>query len=75
MNAKVGLDLYRLKVPNINGMVVGFDVVNAGTKSILGFTASYTKHFTQFYSKVEYQNLQKDLISKKRPDGRNGKDF
>jgi len=30
MNAKVRLDLYRLKVPMNNGMVVGFDVVNEG---------------------------------------------
>ena len=63
MNAKVGLDLYRLKVPINNGMVVGFDVTNEGRRSILGFTASYSKHFTQFYSKVEYQELHGDLIS------------
>lgn len=33
-------------------MVVGFDLVNSGNKSIIALTASYTKHMTQYYSKV-----------------------
>jgi len=54
MNAKVKLDIYRVKIPLKTAMVIGFDVVNEGTKSILGFTASYSKFLTQFYSKIEY---------------------
>jgi aubergine-like protein len=46
MNAKVQLDLYRVKIPLATAMVVGVDVVNEGRKSILGFTASYTKYLT-----------------------------
>jgi len=54
MNAKVKLDLYRIKIPLPNAMVVGVDVVNEGRKSIIGLTASYTKSLTQYYSKIEY---------------------
>jgi hypothetical protein len=43
MNAKVKLDLYRLKNPLPNMMIVGIDVVNEGKKSILGFVASVNK--------------------------------
>jgi hypothetical protein len=74
MNAKVRLDIYRIKIPLQTAMVVGFDVVNSGTQSILGFTASHNKYMTQYFSKIETQNLRKDLIKVKRPDGRNGKD-
>jgi P2-related tail formation protein len=74
MNAKVALDIYRIKFPLKTAMVVGVDVVNKGTESYLGFTASYSKFLTKFYSKVERQQLRKDLIKQTRPDGRNGKD-
>ena len=74
MNAKVALDIYRIKIPLKTAMVVGVDVVNQGTESILGFTASYSKFLTKYYSKIEKQQLRKELIKQTRPDGKNGKD-
>jgi len=41
INAKVGLDLYRLKIYLKNVMIVGVDVCNEGRRSIIGMTASY----------------------------------
>jgi hypothetical protein len=45
VNAKVGLDLYRInpsnKVKNANTMIVGIDVVNMGRNCVVGMTASY----------------------------------
>ena len=43
-------------------MVVGVDVHNMGTRTIIGMTASYTNHTTQYFSKVAYQHLGKELI-------------
>jgi len=43
-------------------MIVGVDVVNEGRKSIIGFAASYTKYFTQFFSKIAYQEMHKEII-------------
>lgn len=54
INAKVRLDLYRLKIPLQNAMVVGVDVVNEGRKSIIGFTASHNKFFSQYFSTIRY---------------------
>jgi hypothetical protein len=45
-----------------NAMVVGVDIVNAGRRAIIGMTASYSKHMTQHYSQVVYQDLLKDLV-------------
>jgi len=47
-----------------NAMVIGVDVVNAGRRAIIGMTASYSKHMTQHYSQVVYQDLLKELIGK-----------
>lgn len=33
-------------------MVVGVDAHNMGRKTILGMSASYTKHLTQYYNKI-----------------------
>lgn len=74
MNAKVALDIYRIKIPLKTAMVVGVDVVNQGKESTLGFAASYSKFLTKYYSKIEKQELRKELIKQTRPDGRNGKD-
>lgn len=46
INAKSRLDLYRVKIPLQNAMVIGVDVVNEGRKAIIGLTASYTKYYT-----------------------------
>jgi len=35
-------------------MVVGVDVVNAGRKTIVGLTASYSNHMTQHYSQIVF---------------------
>lgn len=68
------MDLYRLRLPQkivANGtMVVGVDVHNMGTRSIIGMTASYTQSTTQYFSKIDYQHLHKDMIGTQR-DGRN----
>lgn len=64
VNAKCGLDLYRIqysqKVRNSQTMVVGLDVVNMGGTCVVGLTASYNEALTQFYSEVVEQNLHKD---------------
>jgi hypothetical protein len=46
VNAKCGMDLYRLNFhrKTDNTMVVGVDVHNMGTRTIIGMTASYSKH-------------------------------
>jgi hypothetical protein len=54
MNAKVKLDVYRLKFTIPNMMVVGIDVVNMGRKSIIGFASSYSPYITQHYTEVTY---------------------
>jgi hypothetical protein len=48
INAKLKLDLYRIDLPKnlLNTMVVGVAVVNAGRKTIVGLTATYSKHLT-----------------------------
>jgi len=43
-------------------MIVGVDVVNVGRKSIIGFASSYTKYFTQFFSKISAQEMRKEII-------------
>jgi hypothetical protein len=66
VNAKVGLDLYRISLPqkvrNANTMIVGVDVVNMGRKSIVGMCASYNEHLMQYYSESVYQELYKDQL-------------
>ena len=43
-------------------MVIGIDIINEGSKSIIGFTSSYTKCFTQFFSTTATQGLHKEII-------------
>jgi hypothetical protein len=56
VNAKCGMDLYRLRLNNKtqNTMVVGVDVHNMGVRTIIGMTASYTPAKTQYFSRVAY---------------------
>lgn len=57
IQAKQKLDLYRLQLHNTkNTMVCGVDVVNEGKKTILGFSASYSLHLTQFFSRTFIQD-------------------
>jgi hypothetical protein len=68
VNAKRGLDLYRMnltqQVRNANTMIVGLDVVNEGARSIIGMTASYSAGIMQYFSDVQKQELRKDQIGK-----------
>lgn len=66
VNAKCGMDLYRLqlhpKLLKTPTMIVGVDVHNMGTRSIVGMAASYSRYLTQHYSKIAYQHLHKEKI-------------
>jgi len=68
VNAKCGLDLYRMRLPqkvkNANTMFVGVDVVNMGRQCIVGMAASYNQHQMQYYSDVAIQELYRDMIGK-----------
>lgn len=48
INAKVRLDLYRLRLPQhmANTMIVGVDVVNEGRQTLLGYTSSYSQYLS-----------------------------
>jgi hypothetical protein len=46
INAKLKLDVYKLKFTIPDMMVVGIDVVNIGRKSIIGFVSSYSPYIT-----------------------------
>lgn len=42
INAKLRADLYRLNLPNLKDtMVVGIDLINSGTQTTMGLSASY----------------------------------
>jgi len=64
VNAKCGLDLYRMslapKVKNANTMIVGIDVINMGRNCVVGMAASYNQHIMQYYSEVSLQDLHRD---------------
>jgi len=72
MNAKAKLDLYRLyhteKLKKLHPMVVGVDVVNKGSKSIIGLAATYSEYLTQHFSRIQYQDLYRDRVSRKNPN-------
>ena len=60
MNAKVGLDLYRVSLPNLaKTMIVGTNYANNGGKTYFGFSSSYTSSLTQHFSKVTQHDLPK----------------
>lgn len=58
VNAKCKKDLYHISfkqdIMNMHPMVIGVDVVNAGRKSIVGMTATYTQSLTQHLGRIEY---------------------
>ena len=60
MNAKVGLDLYRIQLPNLKDtMIVGTNYANSGGKCYFGFSSSYSSALTQHYTKVSTHDLPK----------------
>jgi hypothetical protein len=66
VNAKCGLDLYRMnlvqKVKNTPTMFVGMDVINMGRDCVIGLTASYNQHYMQYFNDAVHQKLYKDQI-------------
>jgi len=59
INAKCGLDLYRIQMPSTcaRTMMVGVDVINIGRQAIVGMNATLGPNFTQRFSAIEYQQL------------------
>ena len=66
VNAKVRRDNYRLKLPkeitSLNTMFVGLDVCHSGKRSAVGLAASYTPYATQYFTRVEYQELKQESV-------------
>ena len=60
MNAKIGLDLYRVSLPNLSKtMIIGTDFANSKGKTYFGFSSTYTSALTQHYSVVRTHDLPK----------------
>ncbi len=68
MNAKLKSDLYRLKIPLKNVMVVGVDYCQQGKGQILGFVSSYNQHLAQYYSQVVNQPYTKENEDKSKDE-------
>ncbi len=48
MSAKMGKDLYRLSLPHLkNAMVVGVDVINDGSRRLVGCSATVNEYYSQ----------------------------
>jgi argonaute-like protein implicated in RNA metabolism and viral defense len=53
MNAKVGLEIYKVSIPQFaKTMIVGVDVVPSGNLKLVGCCASINANFTKFYNKM-----------------------
>jgi len=50
MNAKVNLEVYKLKIPLNNSMIIGIDICNEGKKKIIGFCSSYNSNMSKYFS-------------------------
>ena len=60
MNAKIGLDLYRVSLPKLNKtMVVGTNYAVKAGVSYFGFSSSYSSSLTQHYTTVTPHRLPK----------------
>ena len=60
MNAKIGLDLYRVALPKLNKtMVVGTNYAVKAGVSYFGFSSSYSTSLTQHHTTVTPHNLPK----------------
>ena len=71
MNAKCGMENYRLSLPNkissnnTETMVIGVNVIPLGRQSIIGLCATSNPQLTKVYSDVQYQDLNKDMYKNK----------
>uniref|UniRef100_A0A672YJW0 Piwi-like protein 2 n=1 Tax=Sphaeramia orbicularis TaxID=375764 RepID=A0A672YJW0_9TELE len=66
VNSKLGGELWTVKIPLKNLMVVGVDVHHDTSKihqSVMGFVASVNSSLTRWYSKVTFQTPNEELIS------------
>jgi len=55
MNSKVGLEIYKVSVPQFaKTMVVGVDVVPSGALKLVGCCATINQSLTKHYSKLYY---------------------
>lgn len=66
MNAKVGLEIYKVSIPQYaKTMVVGIDVVPSGNFKLVGccatINASLTKHFNKLYSHKDIDRPSNDV--------------
>jgi argonaute-like protein implicated in RNA metabolism and viral defense len=53
MNAKVGLEIYKVSIPQFaKTMIVGVDVVPSGNLKLVGCCASINTNFTKFFNKM-----------------------
>ena len=71
INSKLGGDLYCLKVPpqvSQYTMLIGIDVCHSGSKSIVGFCASFNKELSQYYSQCIVQKKKQEIIGAKLID-------
>jgi hypothetical protein len=60
MNAKSRLDLYRLNVPQFkNTMLVGVDLIMAGSSKYIGCSATSNKNLSQCFTKFLKHKLPK----------------
>ena len=61
MNAKVGLDLYRLSLPFLGKtMIVGTNSINSGGKTFFGFSSSYNSSLTQHLDLITIQTNKRE---------------
>jgi hypothetical protein len=53
MNAKVGLEIYKVSIPQLaKTMIVGVDVVPSGNLKLVGCCATINSNFTKFFNKM-----------------------
>jgi hypothetical protein len=69
MNAKMRMDLYRLSLPHLkNAMIVGVDVINEGSRRLVGCSATRNKHLSQYYTRLYPQENPKGGAAKMSKD-------
>ncbi|XP_019856843.1 PREDICTED: piwi-like protein 1 isoform X2 [Amphimedon queenslandica] len=64
INVKLGGELWAVKTPLENAMVIGIDVYHdstRGKRSVLGFVSSTNKFFTRWYSRVTIQGANQEI--------------
>ena len=67
VNSKLGGDLYRLQFPQAldkkRTMLIGIDVCHSGSKSIVGFCASYNQGMSQYFNEIFLQKKGQELVN------------